>query len=167
MRPWCCSRTATPARRFSSVTSWLRSVIVGVCSRPICEEGFRDEFVGELPDHLVERVSPDLWTLHWRLMETPPRPEIVLGIFEDQATTLADFPRMQAYLREHRPPALIVWGPHDGYMPERSAVAYLRDLPDAELHMFDGGHWALETNLDEIVTLSREFLGRVHGRVDP
>jgi pimeloyl-ACP methyl ester carboxylesterase len=69
---------------------------------------------------------------------------------------------MQAYLRVHQPPTLIVWGPHDGYMPEGSARAYLRDLPDAELHLLDGGHWALETNLDEIVTLARDFLGRVH-----
>jgi pimeloyl-ACP methyl ester carboxylesterase len=128
----------------------------------VSEEGFRDEFVGELPAHLTERVSPDLWTLHWSLMRQPPRPEIVVGIFEDQATTLADFPRMQSYLREHQPPTLIVWGPHDGYMPEGSARAYLRDLPDAELHLLDGGHWALETNLDEIVTLARDFLGRVH-----
>jgi pimeloyl-ACP methyl ester carboxylesterase len=73
------------------------------------------------------------------------------------------FPRYQAYLREHRPPTLIVWGPQDGYMPEGAARAYLRDLPDAELHFVDGGHWALETNLGEIVALARNFLGRVHG----
>jgi pimeloyl-ACP methyl ester carboxylesterase len=101
------------------------------------EEGFRDEFVGELPDRLAERVSPDLWKLHWSLMRHPPRPEIVVGIFEDQANTLELFPEIQAYLRTHAPPTLIVWGPHDGYMPEGSARAYLRDLPDAELHLLD------------------------------
>jgi pimeloyl-ACP methyl ester carboxylesterase len=68
-------------------------------------------------------------------MQHPPRPEIVVGSFEDQANTLADFPRMQAYLR---------------------------DLPDAELHLLDGGHWALETNLDEVVALVRDFLDREH-----
>jgi pimeloyl-ACP methyl ester carboxylesterase len=68
----------------------------------------------------------------------------------------------QAYLREHQPPTLIVWGPRDGYMPEGSARAYLRDLPDAEFHLLDGGHWALETNLAEIAALARDFLGRVH-----
>jgi pimeloyl-ACP methyl ester carboxylesterase len=51
-----------------------------------------------------------------------------------------------------------------GYMPEGAARAYLRDLPNAELYMLEGGHWALETNLDEIVALSREFLTRVHGQ---
>jgi pimeloyl-ACP methyl ester carboxylesterase len=129
----------------------------------VSEEGFRDEFVGELPQHLVERVSPDLWKLHWRLMQTPQRRENVVGLFQDQATTLEWFPREQAYLREHRPPTLIAWGPHDGYMPEGAARAYLRDLPDAELHLLDAGHWALETNLGEIVALTRDFLGRVHG----
>jgi pimeloyl-ACP methyl ester carboxylesterase len=57
---------------------------------------------------------------------------------------------------------LIVWGPQDGYMPEMSASAYRRDLPGDELHLLDGGHWLLETNLAEVVRLSRDFLGRVH-----
>jgi pimeloyl-ACP methyl ester carboxylesterase len=129
----------------------------------VSEDGFRDEFLNGARGPLADRVSPDLWTLHWSLMRILPRPEIVVGIFEDQATTLGDFPKMQAYLRERRPPTLIVWGPHDGYMPEGAARAYLRDLPDAELHLLDGGHWALETNLDEIVSLVRDFLARVHG----
>jgi hypothetical protein len=54
-----------------------------------------------------------------------------------------------------------VWGAC-GYMPEGAAKAYLRDLPNAELYLLDGGHWLLETNLDEIVTLVRDFLGPVH-----
>lgn len=74
---------------------------------------------------------------------------------------LAWFPRYQAYLRDHQPPTLIVWGPRDGYMPEGSARAYLRDLPNAELHLLeDGGHWLLETHLDEVARLSRDFLER-------
>jgi pimeloyl-ACP methyl ester carboxylesterase len=81
---------------------------------------------------------------------------------EDQATTLGWFANQQAYLRQHQPPTLIAWGPQDGYMPEGAARAYLRDLPKAELHLLDGGHWALETNLDEIVALARDFLSRVH-----
>ncbi|MGP3956100.1 alpha/beta fold hydrolase [Nonomuraea sp. 3N208] len=127
----------------------------------VTEEGFRDEFAGELPEHLAVRVSPDLWKLHWALMDTPQRRANVASLFEDQATTLEWFPKQQAYLREHRPPTLIVWGPHDGYMPEGAARAYLRDLPDAELHLLDAGHWALETNLAEIVPIVRDFLGRV------
>jgi pimeloyl-ACP methyl ester carboxylesterase len=66
-------------------------------------------------------------------------------------------------LRKYHPPTLIVWGPQDGYMPEGAARTYLPDLPEAELHLVDGGHWALETNLNEIVALSHDFLERVHG----
>jgi pimeloyl-ACP methyl ester carboxylesterase len=126
------------------------------------EEGFRDEFVSGLAEHLVERVPPDLWKLSWTLMKDPLRREIMVGLMEGLRENLSWFPKYQAYLREHRPPTLIVWGPQDGYMPEGAASAYLRDLPDAELHLLDGGHWALETNLEEIVALARDFLRRVH-----
>lgn len=70
---------------------------------------------------------------------------------------LAWFPRYQAYLRAYRPPTLIVWGPRDGYMPEGSTRAYLRDLPGAELHVLEGGHWLLETHLHEVASLIRPF----------
>ncbi len=128
----------------------------------VSEAGFRDEFVGEVPDHLVERIPPDLWRLHWALMSDPSRRENVINLLADQGNTVPWFARQQAYLREHRPPALIVWGPHDGYMPAGAARAYLRDLPDAELHLLDAGHWALETSLDEVVPLVRDFLGRIY-----
>jgi pimeloyl-ACP methyl ester carboxylesterase len=121
--------------------------------------GFRSEFAGELPDDVAKRISPDLATLHWALMSTPARIANLIRLLEDQPSTLDWFPREQAYLREHRPPTLIVWGPHDGYMPEKSAMAYRRDLPDAPIHLLGGGHWLLETHLDEVVPLVADFLG--------
>jgi pimeloyl-ACP methyl ester carboxylesterase len=127
----------------------------------VSEDGFRDEFLNDVPDRLAERISPDLWKLSGPLLQSPERREIMVNLMEGLKENLDWFPRYQSYLREFQPPTLIAWGPHDGYMPEASARAYLRDLPDAELHLLDGGHWALETNLDEIVTLSREFLTRV------
>jgi pimeloyl-ACP methyl ester carboxylesterase len=128
----------------------------------VSEHGFREEFVGEIPERLGDLVSPDLWTLSWSLMQRPERRDNIISLLTDQGSTLDWFSRQQAYLREHQPPTLIVWGPNDGYMPEGAARAYLRYLPDAQLHLLDGGHWALETNLDEIVALVREFLARVH-----
>jgi pimeloyl-ACP methyl ester carboxylesterase len=126
----------------------------------VTEAGFRDEFVGEIPVDLVDRVPPELWTLHWALMNTAERRENVVRLFDDQAHTLDRFALQQDYLREHRPPTLIVWGIHDGYMPEPAARAYLRELPDAEVHLFGGGHWLLETHLGEVVPLVRGFLAR-------
>ncbi|MDF3057487.1 MAG: hydrolase [Rariglobus sp.] len=130
----------------------------------VSEEGFRDEFLNDVRPELAGRIPPDLWKLSWPLMNTPRRREIALGLMEGLKENLAWFPKYQAYLREHRPPTLIVWGPQDGFMPGPAAQAYLRDLPDAELHLLDGGHWALETNLTEIVLLVRRFLARVHAR---
>lgn len=128
----------------------------------VSEEGFRDEFLNEVGEGLAEHIPPDLWKLHWALQNTPKRREIALGLMEGLKENLEWFPRYQAYLRQHQPATLIVWGPHDGYMPQASARAYLRDLPNAELHLLDTGHWALETHCAEIAGLMRDFLGRVH-----
>lgn len=127
----------------------------------IREEVFKEEFLNAVGPELADRIPPDLWKLHWSLM-TPKRREIAVDLIADLKQNRAWFPRHRQYLAEHRPPALIVWGPQDAYMPEKSARAYLRDLPDAELHLLDGGHWLLETHLDEVVALLRDFLGRVH-----
>jgi pimeloyl-ACP methyl ester carboxylesterase len=142
---------------------WANPARVGrdTLAEAVSEEGFQDEFVNDVREGLIERISPDLWTLSWSQLREPRRREIMVGLMEGLRENLAWFPRYQAYLREHQPPALIVWGPQDGYMPEGAARAYLRDLPGAALHLLDGGHWALETNLEEIVTLARGFLETV------
>jgi pimeloyl-ACP methyl ester carboxylesterase len=127
----------------------------------VSEAEFRNEFLNNVgPDHGA-RIPPDLWRLHWALM-TPERKAAAVDLLAGLKANRAWFPQHRAYLREHSPPALIVWGPNDHYMPEASARAYLRDLPDAELHLLDGGHWLLETHLEEVAGLMRDFLGRVH-----
>nr|WP_105441160.1 alpha/beta hydrolase [Neorhizobium sp. T25_13] len=127
----------------------------------VSEEGFREEFLNEVRPEIAERISPDLWKLHWALMDERRR-QIAVDVIAALRENVAWFPRYQQYLRDRQPPTLIVWGPQDGYMPEKSARAFLRDLPRAELHLLDGGHWLLETNLDEVAPLIRDFLGRVH-----
>ena len=129
----------------------------------VSEHGFRAEFVGEVDAAIAERVPPDLWKLHWPLMDTPVRRQVAVGLMEKLEANLAWFPRYQAYLREQQPPALILWGPEDGYMPAPSGRAYLRDLPEAELHMIEGaGHWLLETHFDEALLIVRGFLAQAH-----
>lgn len=130
-------------------------------SEAITEEVSREEFLNDVGAELAERIPPDLWQLHWSLM-TPKRKAIAVELIAGLKENRAWFPRHRRYLREHRPPTLILWGPQDGYMPEESARAYLRDLPDAELHLLEGGHWLLETHLDEAVALVRGFLSRCH-----
>ena len=127
--------------------------------KAITEENFKEEFLNDLPPYLARHVPPDLWTLRWSLM-TERRKEIATDLIVRLRANRAWFPEHRRYLREHRPPTLIIWGPLDHYMPEKSARAYLRDLPNAELHLLNGGHWLLETNLDEVVPLMRDFLER-------
>lgn len=127
----------------------------------VSEHGFRDEFIGEVDADVAARITPDLWKLHWPLMDTPVRREAMVGLMDKLEANLDWFPRYQAYLREHKPKTLIVWGPKDGYMPAAAARAYLRDLPEAELHLLKGaGHWLLETHFDEALPRVRDFLQR-------
>ncbi|MEK1948801.1 alpha/beta fold hydrolase [Ensifer sp. Root1252] len=128
----------------------------------VSEAGFRAEFVGEVSAEVAARVPPDLWKLHWPLMNTPERRRISVRLIEIWEENFTWFPRYQAYLRQNQPSTLIVWGPEDGYMPAQSARAYLRDLPNAQLHLIAGaGHWLLETHFDEARVLVREFLSRL------
>jgi pimeloyl-ACP methyl ester carboxylesterase len=127
----------------------------------INEETFREEFLNDVRPELAASIPPDLWKLHWSLM-TPKRKEIAVSLIAGLRENRAWFAQYRNYLSKHRPPALLAWGPQDHYMPEQSARAYLRDLPDAEFHLLDGGHWLLETHLDEMVALIRDFLMRHH-----
>jgi pimeloyl-ACP methyl ester carboxylesterase len=135
-----------------------------MCSKlaeSIREETFKEEFLNAVGPEFSDRIPPDLWRLHWSLM-TPKRRDIAVKLIAGLKENRTWFPQHRKYLHEHHPPSLIVWGPQDHYMPEKSARAYLRDLPDAELHLLDGGHWLLETHLDEVAALVRDFLERVH-----
>jgi pimeloyl-ACP methyl ester carboxylesterase len=122
---------------------------------------FKEEFLNDVRPELAAKIPPDLWKLHWSLM-TPKHKEIAVSLIASLKENRGWFPHFRKYLSEHRPPTLIAWGPQDHYMPEKSARAYLRDLPDAEFHLLDGGHWLLETNLDEMVALIRNFLDRAY-----
>jgi pimeloyl-ACP methyl ester carboxylesterase len=129
---------APPQAYFAHPTPEARAKL----GESVSEVGFRDEFLNDVRPELADLIPPDLWTLHWSLM-TPRRKEIAIDVIAGLRENLAWLPRYQAYLRQHQPPTLIIWGPQDGYMPEGSARAYLRDLPNAELHLLDGGHWLL------------------------
>ncbi|MCP2243095.1 alpha/beta fold hydrolase [Lentzea aerocolonigenes] len=102
-----------------------------------------------------ETISPDTWTLDQHYLDLRPEPQVDLAL--DYHSNVAKYPEWQAYLREHQPPTLITWGTGDPFFIEPGAKAYLRDLPGAQLHLFDTGHFALEENLTEIAALIRDF----------
>jgi pimeloyl-ACP methyl ester carboxylesterase len=90
------------------------------------------------------RVDPDNWVHDQALLERPGIDEIMLDLFRDYRTNVALYPQFQAFFREHQPPTLILWGKNDVIFPLEGAKPYLRDLPRAELHVLDSGHFALE-----------------------
>ena len=108
----------------------------------------------------VSRISPDNWVHDQALLDRPGNADIQLDLFYDYRTNVPLYPAVQAYFREHRPPTLIVWGKNDTIFPADGAHPYKRDLRDAEFHLFDTGHFALEDKADEIVPLIRDFLAR-------
>lgn len=106
-------------------------------------------------------ISPDGWTLDQHFLELPGRKEAQLALALDYRSNVARYPEWQAWLREQQPPALILWGRNDAFFPEAGARAYLRDLPAAELHLFETGHFALEERLPEIAPLIAGFMERI------
>ncbi|MET9342391.1 MULTISPECIES: alpha/beta fold hydrolase [unclassified Nonomuraea] len=122
-------------------------------------ESTRGQYEGGTGD--PEAVAPDGWTLDQHFLDLPGRKEAQVALAFDYHSNVEQYDRWQAWLREHTPPALITWGRHDMFFPEPGAHAYLRDLPDAELHLFDTGHFALEEKLPEIAPLVAGFLDKV------
>jgi pimeloyl-ACP methyl ester carboxylesterase len=106
------------------------------------------------------RLDPTAWTYDQALLDRPGNAEIQLDLFYDYRTNLDLYPRVQAFFREHQPPTLIVWGANDKIFPAEGARAYLRDLPNAELHLLDTGHFALEDKGNEIAGLMLDFFDR-------
>ena len=106
------------------------------------------------------RINPDSWILQGALLSRPGNKDAMAELLYDYRTNLVQYPKWQDYLRRHRPPALIVWGSNDVIFPSEGARAYLKDLPQAELHLLDTGHFALEDKADEIAALMRDFLAR-------
>ncbi|MND50421.1 Haloalkane dehalogenase [compost metagenome] len=109
----------------------------------------------------VSRISPDNWLQDQALLDRPGNNEIQLDLFYDYRTNLPLYPQFQKFFRDRKPPTLIVWGKNDKIFPEAGAHPYLKDLPDAEMHILDTGHFALEDKLDEIAPLMNDFLDRI------
>lgn len=110
-----------------------------------------------------ERINPDFWTVSQAGLDRPGNHEIQLALFLDYRTNPPLYPRWQAYFRDKQPPTLIVWGKNDPIFGSAGAVAFLRDLKNAELHLLDTGHFALEEEHDLIGELMLRFLSRSVG----
>jgi len=103
-------------------------------------------------------VSPDGIALDNYYLARKGADEIQLDLFLDYQSNVALYPTFQAYFRAHRPRLLAVWGKHDPFFIPPGAEAFKRDIPQAQVHFFDTGHFALETHAKEIAQAIRQFL---------
>jgi pimeloyl-ACP methyl ester carboxylesterase len=124
-------------------------------------ETTRQRHIGTSPR--PERYNPDTWTDELAFLSRPGQLEIQTELFYDYRNNVADYLQWQAWLREHQPPLLVLWGRYDPSFTTAGATAYQRDVPAADIYFLDAGHFALDEACDEIAALIRSFLaGKAH-----
>jgi pimeloyl-ACP methyl ester carboxylesterase len=116
----------------------------------------RGRHVGEDPN--VERYDPDLWTDEFAFLSQPGQADIQSDLFYDYRSNVDSYAKWQAWLREKQPRLLVIWGKFDPSFAPSEPEAYRRDVPNAEIHVLDAGHFALDTAADEIAALLRGFV---------
>jgi pimeloyl-ACP methyl ester carboxylesterase len=121
-------------------------------------EATRWQYLTGVPDETL--VDPDAWAHDYALLSRPGNDLIQLALFRDYATNLPLYPRLHDYLRTSRVPLLAVWGRGDEIFGPDGARAFADDAADAEIHLLEGGHFLLETAVDEVAALIRDFLTR-------
>jgi pimeloyl-ACP methyl ester carboxylesterase len=116
----------------------------------------RGRHVSSDPD--VDRYDPDLWTDEFAFLSKPGQADIQTDLFYDYRTNVDAYPKWQAWLRERQPRLLVLWGKYDPSFDISEPEAYRRDVPKAEIHVLDAGHFALDTAADQIARLVRAFM---------
>jgi pimeloyl-ACP methyl ester carboxylesterase len=119
-------------------------------------EATRWQYVTGVPDETL--VSPESWQHDYALISRPGNDLVQLKLLRDYATNVPMYPHVQEYFRTSAVPLLAVWGRGDEIFGPAGAEAFAEDLPDAEIHLLDGGHFLLESALDEVTELIRNFL---------
>ena len=122
----------------------------------VTPDGVKMQYLTGVKD--VARISPDAWTHDLVSLGRPDNTEAQLNLLFNYQTNVPKFAEWQAYLRVHQPPTLITWGKNDPFFTEAGARAYMKDLPKAELHLLDTGHFALEDHANEIARHIKTFI---------
>jgi pimeloyl-ACP methyl ester carboxylesterase len=110
-------------------------------------------------DPNVERHNPDLWTDEFHFLNQPGQADIQSDLFYDYRTNVDSYAKWQAWMREKQPRLLVIWGKYESSFDPSEPESYRRDVPKAEVHIVDGGHFALDTAADEIAALVQGFVG--------
>jgi pimeloyl-ACP methyl ester carboxylesterase len=123
-------------------------------------EGTRDQYVAGLPPEIAAQIDPTGWIEDWRVMSLPGRLDLQKALVADYARYVDRFGEVADYLAKHQPRALLLWGRHDAFFDIAEVHSWLVDLPRMEAHIFDAGHFLLETHARKAAELMLEFVGR-------
>jgi pimeloyl-ACP methyl ester carboxylesterase len=135
-------------------------------NRPANEEALRTNLlslattktrhIGDDPN--IELYDPDLWTDEYAFLSAPAQAQIQSDLFYDYRTNVEAYPRWQVWMQKTQPKLLVLWGKHDLSFDLGEPERYRKDVPTAEVHVLDAGHFALDTKADEIAALVRQFM---------
>ncbi len=119
----------------------------------------RTRHVGNDPN--VERYDPDLWTDEFAFLNQPGQGDIQSDLFYDYRTNVDAYPKWQSWMREKQPRLLVIWGKYDLSFDLGEPERYRKDVPNAQVHVLEAGHFALDTAADQIASLVRGFLHEI------
>jgi pimeloyl-ACP methyl ester carboxylesterase len=125
-------------------------------------ETTRNRHLGTSPH--PERIDPDTWTDEFYFLNQPGQADIQTELFFDYQSNLKAYPSWQKWLSDHQPPMLVLWGRYDPSFLVAGAEAYRKDVPGAEVHILDAGHFALDEQAGEVIRLTETFMGKVRGQ---
>ncbi len=112
--------------------------------------------VGDDPN--VDLYDPDLWTDEYAFLNSPGQAQIQSDLFYDYRTNVENYPKWQAWMQKTQPRLLVIWGRHDLSFDPGEPERYRKDVPNAQIHVLDAGHFALDTKADEIAALVSRFM---------
>ena len=123
-------------------------------------EGTRDQYISNVPPDVAARVPAESWEEDWRVMNLPGRMETQRALLADYGHYVARFDAIAEYLARWQPPALMLWGRHDPFFELAETLSWMQALPRMEAHVFDAGHFLLETHAAPAVSLMLDFVRR-------
>jgi len=107
------------------------------------------------------QIDPDTWTDEFYFLNQPGQADIQTDLFFDYQNNLKAYPVWQKWLRNHQPPLLVLWGRYDPSFVVAGAEAYRKDVPGAEVHILDAGHFALDEQAGEVIRLTAAFMEKL------
>jgi pimeloyl-ACP methyl ester carboxylesterase len=123
-------------------------------------QGIRDQYLAGVPPEVAARIAPEVWAEDWRVMCLPGRMETQRALIADYGNYVARFDAVANYLATRQPPALMLWGRHDAFFDLAETLSWMQALPRMEAHVFDAGHFLLETHAAPAAVLMAEFIQR-------